>query len=254
MLETDICEHCGQQLRFRIKTEFKFCEAPGCQREKVRFLQKQKQLLKNNLQAQIRVQIVALNAESKNTLDIDRMIVGVVPANTSPIKSLEPNRIELFKQHFKTLFLNQSNNADYPYSNVQYQYKDQQDNDMWLGLACSTCKGYCCRLGDNHAFLDWQSVCDIRSQLDKEYTDAQLLDYYLSFIPKTSYEKGCLFQGDTGCALPCELRSHTCNRYLCKDVKAISATIKARTLNREEFYIAAVNNGEIVRIKNASNE
>jgi hypothetical protein len=42
---------------------------------------------------------------------------------------------------------------------------------------------------------------------------------YGAAIPDDTVEQSCIFHGARGCALPRELRSHTCNDYFCRPVR-----------------------------------
>jgi hypothetical protein len=42
---------------------------------------------------------------------------------------------------------------------------------------------------------------------------------YADAVPERSVERSCVFHGEQGCALPRELRSHTCNSYFCRPMR-----------------------------------
>jgi hypothetical protein len=85
--------------------------------------------------------------------------------------------------------------------------------------ACELCKGGCCSVGGEHAFI---STVTIRRLMD---TDASLggediLRAYLSHLPERSIEGACVNQTATGCALPRAWRSDACNAYFCDALEA----------------------------------
>ena len=51
-------------------------------------------------------------------------------------------------------------------------------------------------------------------------TDRVVQDY-LDYLPTDSYEDGCVFQGRKGCTLPRDMRSITCNTFLCPSLRNI---------------------------------
>src|SRR5215467_15455487 len=85
--------------------------------------------------------------------------------------------------------------------------------------ACSLCKGWCCRNGADHAFLDeitMARVCRARLTLDAR----AVLRLYLERVPEAGYEGSCIFHGRQGCTLDRSLRSDVCNSYFCDELQS----------------------------------
>src|SRR5438270_1436758 len=58
--------------------------------------------------------------------------------------------------------------------------------------ACSLCKGWCCRNGEDHAFLDEGTMARVRGarwELDVRV----VLRLYVERVPKVGYEDSCIF-------------------------------------------------------------
>ena len=91
----------------------------------------------------------------------------------------------------------------------------------------TACRGFCCRLGEDHAFLRPATLRRFH-RAHPELTGPQVVDAYLACVPKESAEGGCVFQGRQGCALPRAMRSDVCNRYLCEDLER-AGTLAAGT-------------------------
>lgn len=86
-----------------------------------------------------------------------------------------------------------------------------------LAAACATCRGWCCRQGGTHAFLKADRIRRLlRERPDLEPDDVPSL--YEGHLGERHLQGGCVFQGETGCRLPRELRSDTCNEYFCPDL------------------------------------
>jgi hypothetical protein len=83
-----------------------------------------------------------------------------------------------------------------------------------LAAGCATCRGYCCREGGDSAYLDASTLRRIRAERPA-LSSAELLELYVAMIPEHSVANSCIFHGEQGCALPRELRSHTCNDFFC---------------------------------------
>ena len=85
--------------------------------------------------------------------------------------------------------------------------------------ACSLCKGWCCRNGADHAFLDEVTMARVRRA--RLTLDAPtVLRLYLERVPEVGYEGSCIFHGKQGCTLDRSLRSDVCNSYFCDELES----------------------------------
>jgi hypothetical protein len=83
--------------------------------------------------------------------------------------------------------------------------------------ACSVCKGWCCKSGGDHAYLDERSMARVRRARDD--LDARaVVRLYLERVPAVGYEGSCVFHGAAGCTLDRSLRSDVCNSYFCSSL------------------------------------
>lgn len=80
--------------------------------------------------------------------------------------------------------------------------------------ACSLCKGWCCRNGDDDAFLDDRTLARVRLA-NPGMTEQALLRSYLDRVPPTAYQDSCIFHGERGCTLDRPMRADVCNTYYC---------------------------------------
>jgi len=91
-----------------------------------------------------------------------------------------------------------------------------------IDTACALCRGWCCRQGGEHAYLDERTlarVCLTRPGLDVR----AVLRLYLERVPAQGYENSCVFHGQNGCTLGRSLRSDVCNNYFCGGLGAFVA-------------------------------
>jgi len=91
-----------------------------------------------------------------------------------------------------------------------------------IDTACALCRGWCCRQGGEHAYLDERTlarVCLTRPGLDAR----AVLRLYLERVPAQGYDSSCMFHGQRGCTLDRSLRSDVCNNYFCGDLGAFVA-------------------------------
>ena len=80
--------------------------------------------------------------------------------------------------------------------------------------ACSLCKGWCCRNGDDDAFLDDRTLARVRLA-NPDMTERAILRFYLEHVPPVTYRDSCIFHGKQGCTLDRSLRADVCNTYYC---------------------------------------
>jgi hypothetical protein len=106
-----------------------------------------------------------------------------------------------------------------------------------LGNACGICRGQCCEQGGEHAF---QRPEVVRRYMDRNprRRPRDVLHAYLSRLPTVSYRDACVFQGRQGCVLPQQMRSRTCNEYLCEGLREINHI--ALESGNPRVFVAAV--------------
>jgi hypothetical protein len=80
--------------------------------------------------------------------------------------------------------------------------------------ACTACRGWCCKGGGDHAYLDERTMARVRRA--REELDARaVLRLYVDRVPTEGYDGSCVFHGAAGCTLDRSLRSDVCNSYFC---------------------------------------
>jgi hypothetical protein len=90
-------------------------------------------------------------------------------------------------------------------------------------VACSLCKGWCCRNGDDDAFLDDRTLARVRIS-NPDMTERAILRLYLDRVPPVAYRDSCIFHGKEGCTLDRSLRADVCNSYFCGGLDAYMKT------------------------------
>jgi hypothetical protein len=82
------------------------------------------------------------------------------------------------------------------------------------GSVCAACRGSCCRAGGDQAYLTEETL--LRSlEAHPDWTIARIREAYLKHLPAETVLNSCIYHSAQGCGLPRDLRSSTCNRYLC---------------------------------------
>jgi hypothetical protein len=92
--------------------------------------------------------------------------------------------------------------------------------------ACSLCKGWCCRNGDDDTFLDDRTLARVRLARP-ELNERAVLRLYLDLVPPVAYRDSCIFHGKQGCTLDRSLRADICNSYYCGGLGAYMKTSSA---------------------------
>jgi hypothetical protein len=89
--------------------------------------------------------------------------------------------------------------------------------------ACSLCKGWCCRNGDDDAFLDDRTMARVRLARP-DVDERSVLRLYLDCVPPVAFRDSCIFHGKRGCTLDRSLRADICNSYYCGGLGAYMKT------------------------------
>ncbi|MEM7260481.1 MAG: hypothetical protein AAF488_00725, partial [Planctomycetota bacterium] len=53
----------------------------------------------------------------------------------------------------------------------------------------------------------------------------EIVEHYESYVPALAATGSCVYHASSGCALPRELRSSTCNRFVCRGVRELSGQL-----------------------------
>ncbi len=85
--------------------------------------------------------------------------------------------------------------------------------------ACAMCKGWCCKGGGDHAYLDERTLARVRAE-QPDLDARAVLMLYIGRLPSAGYQGSCVFHGEQGCTLPRSLRSDVCNAYFCAGLDA----------------------------------
>jgi hypothetical protein len=182
-------------------------------------------------------------ASSLEVPEPESLALAIVPAFNQPVKRLTRKRRQEFRA-FLLKLIDEAVNAGA--GSVQ---SEQTEADSANGIhssitrsACATCRGYCCRNGGVHAHLD---IPAIRKFMDAnpELKPHKVARAYLSKLPSKSFEHSCVYHGESGCGLPREMRSETCNSFYCDELRAFQPQFRD---NQPRQVLVVATNGEVV--------
>jgi len=149
---------------------------------------------------------------------------SVLPANSDPLVPQDPSRRARFAQHLAEIaeaaVLDQAHLLSDP---VDVEPRTSGRESLATGV-CAACRGSCCRAGGDQAYLTEETM--VRSlQAHPDWTLAQIMDAYLKHLPAETVLNSCIYHSAKGCGLPRDLRSSTCNRYLCGKLKNLLGSL-----------------------------
>lgn len=117
----------------------------------------------------------------------------------------------------------------------------QEAEQSLLGAACAACRGVCCRSGGEHAFVRSDTMVGYLQRFPA-HDDETILAHYRTYRRPRTMTHGCVFQVDDGCALPRELRGHTCNAFHCRGLNMIRGQYALGDPVRA-YFVHATDNG-----------
>jgi hypothetical protein len=230
------CGHCGAPLP-RVGSS-RICRAGACQAAE-RVLEEQRRRAANEAAA---THVRGTLAPGLGIRDAERFPVGVVPFNGAQPVPLPVHRIRAFRRSLRTAiraaYAEPVHSAEPP--SGQRTVEDEvvaRPVDALLGLGCATCRGSCCRLGQDHAFVSADTIRrGMRARPGRSAVD--VLREYVSYLPETTLEHGCVFQRPDGCALPRTLRGDICNTFFCYGLHDFHANYTAGPDDGRAFFVA----------------
>jgi hypothetical protein len=83
---------------------------------------------------------------------------------------------------------------------------------------CTVCRGGCCPSGGERAYLTAETIRRVM-RLRPELRPEQIADEYLARLADRTVDGSCVNHTVTGCGLPRQMRSDTCNDYYCDPVR-----------------------------------
>jgi hypothetical protein len=138
----------------------------------------------------------------------------MVPLNQRALVPTSPERVRRLRRHLIASLRAMRTMKD-PKGSVSPL---RSEPDEFVGkvarAACTVCKGWCCKGGGDHAYLDERVMARVRNA--RAELDARaVVRLYVERVPAAGYDGSCVFHGADGCTLDRSLRSDVCNSYFC---------------------------------------
>lgn len=144
-----------------------------------------------------------------------------VPHNPRKLANLPERRKRAFRDHLNQAIAAAAA-APQAADALPIQPDAPHEAAQLLGGACALCKGACCLGGGNHAYLRESTLVRVM-RAQPALRPRHILDLYLAQLGNKTYENACIYQGETGCVLPLELRSNVCSDYFCPPLRQFKA-------------------------------
>jgi hypothetical protein len=144
----------------------------------------------------------------------DGFLAVTVPLNKRALAPMEPERVWRLRKHL-VQSLRAMRTMKRP---VESASPLRPEPHGFIGkvarAACSLCRGYCCKGGGDHGYLDERVMARVR-QAQPELDGRAVMRLYVERVPTAGYAGSCIFHGVEGCTLNRSLRSDVCNSYFC---------------------------------------
>lgn len=215
------CNGCGKEISEHQARLYKVCDSPNCRafyirevhgaaQDRIELHRHEKQVFRRKVEA-FRDDV----AESESISEPASYSMLIVPANNRSVTRLPEERKQEFREHLRQL-IEAAVEAGTQGSSASLEVALKRYVALpILGVACSTCRGRCCFLGEeSKAFI---TTATLRRFMDAnpEMNPDDVLEAYCGFFEEETYENSCIYHHASGCALPRAMRSNTCNDYEC---------------------------------------
>lgn len=219
---------CGETIDEYVPFTQKYCSDRKCRgkyfahlRQKSRDSWESLKRKRENLNQQAR-DLRSDAAEAAGIENPEDFIPVVIPINMRHIRHLSEKRRRTFYDQLKQLFdqaaAEQCSSTHLTDDSTMQTKRDSQMQGTELRSilmnACVICRGSCCKNGGERAYLKVDTILRYMHQ-HPELQQQQVLEEYLSFLPKKTYEDSCVYHAEFGCSLPRHMRSKCCNLFVC---------------------------------------
>ena len=241
------CRFCGAELTPE-QAGTGICRKPECHDRMIEEAGKEILARKRAKHDAVSEEVFATAAEdiaaARQRLGADAL-VWMIPAQHAPLAALTPERLANFREHLEVCatmaFREPETDADLS-ARVQHEPKEAPLADA----ACATCQGRCCKdRGGDTALLLPGDFARYR-QRNPGVTKDQAIAAYLAYLPPLATQDGCVYQAETGCALPREMRQDICNSYYCDALRWLRRA--STELGTSEAVLVAAHKGTPERV------
>jgi hypothetical protein len=154
----------------------------------------------------------------------DRFIRLHLPSGPRQQSNLAQRRRQRYRDHLNRLIAEAVSDQVVPAQSPD-PTRGQPEADASARLAgqlCALCGGGCCTLGSDTAYLTPSTIRRFMA-LMPHLRPRDVLAAYLDRLSPKTQTRSCINHTASGCSLPREMRSDTCNNYLCGSQAAVQS-------------------------------
>jgi len=142
----------------------------------------------------------------------------VLPSGPHGFEQLSQQRRQQYREHLDAIIAEAtSGEADDAATSRDKSIAEDPVAPLAAQL-CALCRGGCCSIGGDKAFLTAATIRRLL-RLRPELRPDRVADEYLDRLGVQTVGGSCINHTDTGCSLPREMRSDTCNDYFCRAMR-----------------------------------
>jgi hypothetical protein len=156
--------------------------------------------------------------------------VVVIPSGYADTSVLPDERIRIYAEHLRSVAREAHDSPDESTMRDHQKWRDLVEKNEARFAAepglrdisnrmCGMCKGGCCAAGGNAAYITSATIKRAKKR-QPGLSDEDLVQAYLSRLSSQTITNSCINQTTTGCVLPTEMRSNTCNGFHCDTLSA----------------------------------
>ena len=245
------CMICGEAIDEYLPNTQKYCSNRKCMRKYFdRIRQRPRDALERlkRKREKLNKQVLDLRSDAAEAAGIQNpedFIPVAIPINVRHIRHLPEKRRRTFCDQLKKLIeqaaaeqRSSTHLTDDSTTQTKHDAKMQSTElHSILSVVCAVCRGSCCKNGGDHGYIKVDTLVRYMRQ-HPELQQHQVLEEYLSFLPKKTYEDSCVYHTRLGCSLPRHMRYEGCEFFTCHGLADIKEHVIYTKSTR--FFIVAM--------------
>lgn len=154
----------------------------------------------------------------------DEVVRGRIPWQGSAVHPLDDGRRADFAEHLREIVA-EAFDGEVPRDDLSARETNERPEAPVTAVACAACRGLCCTRGGNTGLLRAADIARWR-QREPEVTAEEVVGWYMERLPAETVHDGCVYQSASGCALPRDRRSDSCNTYYCRSLEMLREALQ----------------------------
>ena len=149
--------------------------------------------------------------------DPDNLPYAMISKNTRKIHKLPNRRQNFFRKFLSTLIretFSEFTDTRVNDTGTLSQSISLEDIYPLEARTCAVCRGVCCATGGKDAYIKKETILRYMHR-HPDQKPKQVLAAYMDCLGKKIFIDSCVYHTDIGCSLPRDMRSDTCNEFLC---------------------------------------